>query len=65
MPRKPRVQFPGAIYHIVTRGDGRRELFHDEDHYGRLTRGLADEVKRSGWIVLAFCWIENQSDCYC
>ena len=59
MPRKPRVQFPGAIYHIVTRGDGRRELFHDEDHYGRLTRGLADEVKRSGWIVLAFCWMPN------
>jgi REP element-mobilizing transposase RayT len=59
MPRKPRVQFPGAIYHIVTRGDGRRELFHGEDHYGRLTRGLADEVKRSGWIVLAFCWMPN------
>jgi len=59
MPRKPRVQFPGAIYHIVTRGDGRRELFHDDEHYGRLTHGLADEVKRSGWIVLAFCWMPN------
>ena len=59
MPRKPRVQFPGAIYHIVTRGDGRRELFHDEDHYHRLTSGLADEVKRSGWQVLAFCWMPN------
>ncbi len=40
MPRKPRVQFPGAIYHIVTRGDGRRELFHDERHYQRLSEGL-------------------------
>jgi len=59
MPRKPRVQFPGAIYHIVTRGDGRRELFHDQEHDGRLTRGLADEVKRSGWKVLAFCWMPN------
>ncbi len=59
MPRKPRVQFAGAIYHIVTRGDGRRELFHDDDHYARLTRGLADEVKRSGWRVLAFCWMPN------
>ena len=49
MPRKPRVQFPGAIYHIVTRGDGRRGLFHDEDHYDRLTKGLADEVNRSRW----------------
>ena len=59
MPRKPRVQFPGAIYHIVTRGDGRRGLFHDEDHYDRLTKGLADEVNRSRWQVLAFCWMPN------
>ncbi len=59
MPRKPRVQFPGAIYHIVTRGDGRRELFHDEGHYERFTRGLSDEVKRSAWKVLAFCWMPN------
>ena len=59
MPRKPRVQFAGAIYHIVTRGDGCRELFHDADHYARLTDGLADEVKRSGWQVLAFCWMPN------
>ncbi len=38
MPRKSRVQFPGAIYHIVTRGDGRRELFHDEFVGNRLVR---------------------------
>jgi putative transposase len=28
MPRLPRLQYPGAIYHLVTRGDGRRKLFH-------------------------------------
>lgn len=59
MPRKPRVQFPGAIYHIVTRGDGRRELFHDERHYQRLTDGLAEEVVRSNWQILAYCWMPN------
>ncbi len=32
MPRPPRLQFPGAIYHIVNRGDGRRVLFHDDGH---------------------------------
>ena len=41
MPRKPRVQFPGAIYHVITRGDGRRELFHDQGHYQRFSEGLA------------------------
>ena len=59
MPRKPRVQYPGAIYHVITRGDGKREIFHDDRHYQRLTDGLTDEVKRSGWIVTAYCWLPN------
>ena len=59
MPRLPRIQYPGAIYHLLTRGDGRRALFHDEGHYTRFTQGLSDEVVRSGWIVLAFCWMPN------
>lgn len=59
MPRLPRIQYPSAIYHIVTRGDGRRKLFHDDGHYERFTRGLAEEVDRSGWIVIAYCWMPN------
>jgi REP element-mobilizing transposase RayT len=59
MARQLRIQFPGAIYHIVTRGDGRRQIFHDEGHYERLTTGLKDEVTRSGWVVLAYCWMPN------
>ena len=55
----PRLQYSGAIYHLVTRGDGRRTLFHDDGHYARFTQGLSDEVDRSGWIVLAFCWMPN------
>ena len=59
MPRPPRLQYPGAIYHLVTRGDGRRTLFHDDGHDARFTQGLIDEVSWSGWIVLAFCWMPN------
>ena len=59
MPRPPRIQFAGAIYHVVTRGVGRRQLFHDTGHYERFTRGLEDEVQRSGWIVLAYSWMPN------
>jgi putative transposase len=40
MPRLPRLQYPGAIYHLVTRGEGRRRLFHDQGHYERFTKGL-------------------------
>ena len=59
MPRPPRIQFAGAYYHITTRGDGRRKLFHDTEHYQRFTKGLEDEVQRGGWIVLAYCWMPN------
>ena len=59
MPRPPRIQFPSTIYHIVTQGDGRRKLFHDARHYERFTEGLKQEVERSGWIVLAYCWMPN------
>ena len=43
MPRPPRIQLAGANYHVVTRGDGRRQLFHDTGHYERFTGGLEDE----------------------
>jgi REP element-mobilizing transposase RayT len=59
MPRLPRPQYPHAIYHIVTRGDGRRKIFHDDGHYQRFTKGLMDEVDRSRWIVIAYCWMPN------
>ena len=48
MPRKPRVQFPGAIYHCVARGDGRQELVHDSGHYERLTKEKAWQAENAG-----------------
>jgi REP element-mobilizing transposase RayT len=59
MARKPRIQFPNAIYHITTRGDGRRKLFNDQNHYERFTEGLEAEVLRSGWDVISYCWMPN------
>ncbi|WP_461507911.1 transposase [Rhodopirellula baltica] len=59
MPRFPRLQYEIAIYHIVARGDGRRKLFHDQGHYDRFTKGLVDEVDRSGWGVIAYCWMSD------
>ncbi|WDQ18075.1 hypothetical protein [Rhodopirellula sp. P2] len=30
MPRLPRLKYENAIYHVATRGDGRRRLLHDD-----------------------------------
>ena len=55
----PRLDYSNAIYHLVARGDGRRKLFHDSGHYDRFTQGLVDEVDRSSWSVIAYCWMPN------
>lgn len=31
MPRSARLEFPGACYHVINRGNYRRELFRGED----------------------------------
>ncbi len=61
MPRPPRIQFPGANYHVVTRGDGKRPIFHDEGHYERLTTGLADEIEDPLTSALAQ-WVIGSED---
>ena len=59
MPRLDRLQYSGAIYHTLTPADGRRKLFHDDCHDERFTQGLRDKIDRSGWVVLAYCWMPN------
>ena len=61
MPRLPRPQYENAIYHVVTRGDGRRRLFHDPRHYERFTEGLVHQVDRCGWRVVSYCWMPNHT----
>jgi len=29
MARKPRVEFDGALYHVIVRGNHRRDIFRD------------------------------------
>ena len=29
MPRKPRIHYPGAVYHVMLRGNGGQDIFFD------------------------------------
>jgi hypothetical protein len=33
MARKPRIDFPGTLSHVIARGNRRETLFHDEADY--------------------------------
>ena len=39
MPRRRRVQYPGAIYHVMSRGDRRSDIFLDDDQMLELMEG--------------------------
>ncbi len=59
MTRPPRPQFPDAIYHVTARGNGRQDIFlDDEDRYYMLDR-LETTVHRFGWRILSFVLMTN------
>ena len=41
MPRPPRIDFPDALYHVTSRGNGRATIFHDEADCERFLAQLA------------------------
>jgi REP-associated tyrosine transposase len=59
MPRKPRIQYPGAIYHVMSRGDRREDIFLDDvDRYDFL-KTLAEACQKTSWQVHAYCLMKN------
>jgi hypothetical protein len=49
MARALRIEFPGAIYHVMSRGNALQVVFRDERDYRRMVGGLEQTVNRFGW----------------
>ena len=45
MARQPRIEYPGALYHVMARGDGRERIVHDE--IDLMSRANRTAVKRN------------------
>ena len=59
MPRALRYQYPGAVYHLMARGDGGKAVFEtDEDRKGFLFR-LGKVCESHGWRVHAWVLMSN------
>lgn len=59
MPRKLRLEFPGAIYHVINRGNYRRWIFADDPTKAAFESCLFEACARSRWLVHAFVIMGN------
>jgi len=49
MARQLRIQNPGAIYHVMSRGDRRETIFADDPSRERLLVTLTEACQKTGW----------------
>jgi putative transposase len=59
MPRRLRLQYHGALYHLMARGNGRQDIVRDDDDRRRLLEHLARAVARCSWRIYAFVLLSN------
>jgi putative transposase len=59
MARKLRVEYPGAIYHLINRGDRREPIFKDEKDRRCFLVTLEETCQKTGWQGHAWCLMSN------
>jgi len=59
MARALRIQYPGAVYHITSRGNARQSIYYDEKDKIRFLQFLVKIVKQYGWYCHAYCLMSN------
>ena len=59
MARKLRIQYAGAVYHVMNRGDRRETIFDDDLDRERFLETLAEACAKTAWQVHAYCLMSN------
>ena len=59
MARPLRIEYPGAIYHITSRGNARQDIFLDDGDRTAFLDVLAQAVDRFNWLCHAYCLMSN------
>jgi len=59
MARPLRLEYPGALYHVTSRGNGRADIFLDDADRETFLRVVAAVVARYRWRVHAYCLMGN------
>jgi len=59
MPRRVRVEYAGAVYHVMDRGDRSESIFLDDDDRRLFLKTLGQACERTGWRVHSHVLLGN------
>lgn len=59
MARPLRFEFPGAMYHVINRGNYRDWVFEDDGAKKSFEKTLFEACEEHGWILHAYCVMGN------
>ena len=59
MARKIRVQYPGALYHVIHRGNYQSDVFGSVGATKAFENALAQACERHGWRIHAYVLIDE------
>lgn len=59
MARQPRIEYEGACYHVMCRGDRQEAIFEDDQDREMFLETLGEVCERSGWKVYAWVLMSN------
>ncbi len=59
MARQIRIEYPGALYHVMARGNDKRRIFLESDDSRRFLDDFAHVAAQQGWLCYAYCLLPN------
>lgn len=59
MPRAPRLEYEGAFYHVISRGNRQQPIFHQKADYQKFLDRLQTEVARCHFHLYAYVLMPN------
>lgn len=59
MPRKPRIEYSGAFYHVIVRGNQKQRIFKDRTDFQKYLLTLIVYKNRTGCRIFAYVLMNN------
>jgi len=59
MARPLRLEFPGAVYHLTSRGNAKEDICRDDADRAVFLQIMGSTMLRFGWLLYAYCLMGN------